>query len=106
MLAANQTDTQSLSLIKLLLSIASDGIANIPQGLLSQFDTVADQARRLKQDPSCLSKDVAPESIELALDLKSIEGLSDSFDSFQYKIENVTPAIAAQVLSILEHRTV
>lgn len=105
MLAATPKVPSSQELFRLVLTLVSNGTQDIPVTLREHFSTVLSQAKLLIVNSENVIEDILPESIELAYELGEIEGLSASFDPID-DIENVTPALAHELLASMEQYSV
>lgn len=105
MLAATPQNSQSLELVKLVLSLISSGNDQIPEPLKQHASLVFSQAKSLAEKPSSVTVDILPESINLALEMRLIDELSKEMEEVS-DIESITPALANRLLTTMESRSV
>lgn len=105
MLAATPQVSSSQELFRLVLTLISSGSRDIPNSLKEHFLTVLSQAKIIVGDAEITLENVLPESIDLAFEIKEIDGLYDSLKTID-DIENVSPALADHLLNSMEHYSV
>jgi len=103
MLAAAPKVPHSQELFKLVLNLISSE-TDVPLSLKEYFITVLLQAKNLTKT-SEIPQNILPESIDLAFEIKTIKGLSESLKNID-KIENVSPDLANKLLASMEQYSV
>lgn len=93
-------DARILEVFRLALAMVGQGKSDIPPQLVSYFDTVLEQARRLSIDPKSVSSPIMPEAIQLALELRG-KPFRDAVGDIT-TLSAVSPSQANEVLSSLE----
>jgi hypothetical protein len=99
--AAPAEDARILEVFRLALAMVGQGKSDIPPQLVSYFDTVLEQARRLSTDPKSVSSPIMPEAIQLALELRDFKSFRDAVDGIT-TLSAVSPSQANEVLSSWE----
>lgn len=100
--AVPEKSNNSLELVLLVLSmIAKDG-QNVPSKLRALVVDVIDEAKALTKDPANGGAIKHPESILLALEMRSEAGLANSIAEIT-NFESIRPDIANRVLALMEH---
>lgn len=102
MLAAISDNPRPLELVKLVLTMVANDGDNIPP-LLKQFlIDVISEAKVLTQDPFHAANIKNTEAIQLALEMKSTQGLADTLGRIT-TFESIRPQLANQMLVSMDH---
>lgn len=91
-----------LQFLKIVLHmIANSDASPVPASLKSMFFDVVTDARELLRDPGHAAALRHPESVELALEMRSIDGLAASLEALTSH-DALRPDLAGQLLSLIE----
>jgi len=104
MLAATPKNPNRANLFRLVLTLSSNR-NDTPQTLVDYFDEVLLQARAISERHFDFSKEIIPEAIDIAVELKSNDIFScelKTIDSYR----KLTPELAASLLRHLEESPV
>ncbi|WP_157861920.1 hypothetical protein [Methylobacterium sp. Leaf361] len=101
--AAPAEETRVLALFQLALRLIRQGQGGVPPELERYFNSVLAQARSLSNDPRAVQGQLLPEAIQLALDIRDLDGLKDEIEG-AHDASTVSPALADRILMRLERR--
>lgn len=96
--------TREAELFKTALSLAASG-SIVPNEIKDYFASVLMQAKELVRHPESVKPDILPEAIDLALEIKNVEALSDSLQSVE-KLDSLTVVQASEILRKMEYCSV
>lgn len=102
MLAAAQNDPYEMELFRLTLSLISKEEENIPSKLQKYLEKIINQAQNLAKNPTSINKNILPEAIDLALEMRLHENVSQQINHLS-NYASITPYIARELLSTMEN---
>ena len=106
MLAAAPEQSGALELLRLALKlVSSQHEAQISPHYRAYFSRVVREAKQLSQAPTSIDSDFLPESIELALRMRTYSTLSTELDNVT-EIDTVSPELANKLLHDMESSAV
>jgi hypothetical protein len=101
MIAATAPRDTSLSLVRLIFSLAATSEAPVPTELQTHLSDVIAAAKSLSTNPHNTSGMANPESIAFALDMKKNQELADCLNQIT-TFDSINPTLARQVLDKME----
>lgn len=93
--------TNDLQLLRIVLRMIAGGDSVVPDNLKNMVVAVVGEARELSKNPGYTSALHHPESVELALEMRSTRDLADSLSEIT-STETLGPALANRLLSLME----
>jgi hypothetical protein len=97
MIAAAPSRDSSLSLVRLLFSLAENPVQPVPGELKEHLLTVIQEAKALLADPNNVSDRTNRESIALALEMKSSQELSAAVEEIT-TFDSIDSVLAKRIL--------
>ena len=104
MIAATPKSPNRANLFRLVLTLSSNR-NDPPQTLVDYFDEVLLQAKALSEKPFDFSREIIPEAIDIAVELKSNKTFSWELGTVE-SYKTLTPELAASLLKHLEESPV
>lgn len=105
MIVSASQGPQTLELFRLVLDLISKQEPNIPTPLKEHFNSVIAQAKQLAESPDSVKESILPESVDLALEIRSAGDFAKSIKNID-SLDKITPALASKLLKGMETHSV
>jgi len=105
MLAAAARCPETLELFKLVLSLQSSHYEDIPVSLEERFNLMLTQAKQLAKSPGKTVDGMLPESIDLALEILSMNNLAENIAKAS-SLGSMSPNLARRILQEMDSRPI